>query len=135
MRCIDFYLDFTSAESRQAFDALPAELAGASYAVRYWPLGAGALAAWECAGALGTPSRWVCARLFAGEAPHAAPGAAPEEAASRQQRAEAAARAACATAALRLPALVVDGRAFTPPLDWSALRAAVEGAENFDTHE
>ncbi|MBQ6656684.1 MAG: hypothetical protein IJM64_05320 [Ottowia sp.] len=132
MQRIDFYLDFASAEARAAFDALPAQLMGASYAVRYLPLGAGALAAWERASALGTPNRYVCERLFAGETPPAPPGAASDQAAARLQRAEEGARAA---GVQHLPALIVGGQTFTPPLDWSALRAALERAENTDTQE
>ena len=128
MQRIDFYLDFACAEARAAFDALPVQLMGVSYAVRYLPLGANALAAWERAGALGTPSRYVCEHLFAGETPPALPGAAPDQAAARLQSARAA-------GVQHLPALIVDGQLFTPPLDWSALRAALETAENADTHE
>ena len=130
MQRIDFYLDFTSAEARSAFDALPVQLMGVSYAVRYLPLGANALATWERASALGTPSRYVCERLFAGETPPAPPGSAPDQAAARLQSAEHSARAA---GVQRLPALIVDGQVFSPPLDWSALRAALESAENADT--
>lgn len=129
---IDFYLDFASAEARAAFDALPTQLMGASYAVRYLPLGAGALAAWERASALGTPSRYVCECLFAGETPSAPPGVAPDQATARLQSAEESARAA---GVQHFPALIVGGQVFTPPLDWSALRAALEGAENTDTQE
>ena len=132
VRTINFYLDFASSEARAAFDALPAQLMGTSYAVRYLPLGAGALAAWERAGALGTPSRDVCERLFAGETPPAPPGAAPDQAAARLQNAEHSARAA---GVQRLPALIVDGQLFTPPLDWGALHTALESAENTDTPE
>ena len=132
MHTLDFYLDFASSEARTAFDALPVQLMGTSYTVRYLPLGAGALAAWERAGALGTPSRYVCERLFAGAMPEPAPGAAPDEAAARLQRAENSARAA---GVQHLPALIVDGQVFTPLLDWKALRAALESAENADTHE
>lgn len=129
---IHFHLDFASPQARQAFDALPGKLLGASYAVRYLPLGAGALAAWQRAGALGTPSRYVCERLFAGDTPPAPPGATPDEAAARLQRAEECARAAGIT---RLPALVVAGRLFPPPLDWGALCAALETEESADTLE
>lgn len=132
MQHINFYLDFASGEARAAFDALPVQLMGTSYAVRYLPLGNVALAAWEHAGALGTPSRYVCECLFAGETPPAPPGAAPDQAAARLQNAENSARAA---GVQRLPALIVDGQLFTPPLDWSALRAALEGAGNTDTQE
>ena len=132
MHSIDVYLDFASFEARAAFDALPAQLAGASYAVRYLPLGAGALAAWERAGSLGTPSRYVCERLFAGETPSSPPGAAPDQAAARLQRAEESARAAGVP---HLPAFIVDGQVFAHPLDWSALRAALKQAENADTGE
>ena len=131
MHTIHFYLDFSAPEARAAFDALPVQLMGASYAVRYLPLGAGALAAWERAGALGTPSRYVCECLFAGETPPAPPGAAPDQAAARLQSAEESARAA---GVQRLPALIVGGQLFTPPLDWSTLRAALETEENADTH-
>ncbi|MBR6975868.1 MAG: hypothetical protein IKH84_03085 [Ottowia sp.] len=132
MHTIHFYLDFAAPEARAAFDALPAQLMGVSYAVRYLPLGANALAAWARAGALGTPNRYVCECLFAGETPPAPPGAAPDQAAARLQSAEESARAA---GVQRLPALIVDGQLFTPPLDWSALRAALECAENTDTQE
>ena len=132
MHTIHFYLSFSAPEARAAFDALPAQLMGASYAVRYLPLGNGALAAWKLAIALGTPSRYVCECLFAGEAPPAPPGAAPDQAAARLQRAEESARAA---GVQHLPALIVGGQLFTPPLDWGALRAALERAENTDTQE
>lgn len=132
MQRISFYLDFAAPEARAAFDALPVQLMGASYAVRYLPLGNGALAAWKLASALGTPSRYVCECLFAGETLPAPPGAAPDQATARLQSAEESARAA---GVQHLPALIVGGQTFTPPLDWSALRAALEGAENTDTQE
>ena len=133
MHTIHFYFDFSLSAARHIFEELPARLLGASYAVHYVPLGdhAAARAAWEKAGALGTPSRYVCERLFAGETPTAPPGADASHAEQRQQRAEAAARAA---GVQRLPALIVGGQVFAAPLDWGVLRVVLETAENPDTH-
>ncbi len=136
MHTMHFYFDFSLPAARQAFAELPQQLLGASYLVRYFPLGstAAARAAWERAGVWGTPNRYVCACLFAGKTPeNAPPGADAAAAPARQQHAEAAARAA---GVQHLPALTVsglEGQVFTLPQDWAALRAQLavpgEGAD------